>query len=150
MENKKILNATSTEYDGIKFKSILEKNVYKTLKTEGLDVRYEPETFTLWESHEAEILYYNRFKNLKTKLKTFGRMRYKIRGITHTPDFMFDFNGRKVILEAKGFANDRFYIVQKLFIGYLEKNMPDAIYAEVFSIKDVKKLLEILRDEKTE
>ena len=39
--NKKVKNATSLEYDGIKFRSKLEVTIYKTLKEEGLIPLYE-------------------------------------------------------------------------------------------------------------
>ena len=47
--NKKIKNATSTEYDGIKFKSKLEVTIYKALKEKGLNPLYEKTKFILQE-----------------------------------------------------------------------------------------------------
>ena len=37
MENKKVKNATETEYNGIKFKSLTEVTIYKTLLQEGFE-----------------------------------------------------------------------------------------------------------------
>ena len=47
--NRKIRGATSIEYNGIKFKSILECSCYKKLETAGLDFSYESEKITLWD-----------------------------------------------------------------------------------------------------
>ena len=47
--NRKIRGATSIEYNGIKFKSILECSCYKKLETTGLDFSYESEKITLWD-----------------------------------------------------------------------------------------------------
>lgn len=44
-ENKKIKNASPLEYEGISFKSKLEKMAYQTLREHGLPVEYEPQKF---------------------------------------------------------------------------------------------------------
>ena len=48
ISNKKILNAKSTSYNDINFKSKLEVACYKKLVASGLTFAYEPETITIW------------------------------------------------------------------------------------------------------
>ena len=77
-ENKKVRNAVSNEYDGIKFRSRLETYTYKQLKLHKIDADYEQTKFTLQDS-----------------------FRYKgelVRAIGYTPDFVGDeFNCRQII-----------------------------------------------------
>ena len=59
MENKKIKNATSKEYNGIKFKSIVEVSVYKHLLSLGFKPEYEKHKYTIWEGFKPTIPFYN-------------------------------------------------------------------------------------------
>jgi hypothetical protein len=97
LTNKKIKNATNTEFEGIKFRSKLEKFTYRKAKELGIDLDYEDKTFTLMES----CMY----------------MGEKIRPITFTPDFV----GKTlpVIIECKGWSNDVFPLKWKLFKKHL-------------------------------
>ena len=61
-ENKKIKNASPLEYDGITFKSKLEKMIYTTLKDGGFPVEYEPRKFVLWEGFKPTVPFFNKDK----------------------------------------------------------------------------------------
>ena len=63
-ENKKIKNASPLEYDGISFKSKLEKMIYQILKENGFPVEYEPHKFVIWEGFRPTIPFYNKDKKL--------------------------------------------------------------------------------------
>ena len=97
-ENKKVRNAVSNEYDGIKFRSRLETYTYKQLKLHKIDADYEQIKFTLQDS-----------------------FRYKgelVRAIGYTPDFV----GDEFVIECKGFANESFPLKWKMFKHFLFNN----------------------------
>ncbi len=141
-ENKKIKNASPLEYDGITFKSKLEKMIYTTLKDGGFPVEYEPRKFVLWEGFKPTVPFFNKDKitrMLKCETK-------KIIGITYTPDFLFRHNDYLIIIEGKGLENDVFYIKKKLFRAWLEKNEPKSIYFEVYTKKQLLQAIEIIKN----
>ena len=65
--NKKIVNATRNTYDGICFKSLLEKVVYSTLSQLGYNPQYEPQTFTLFEGFVPITPFYDKMSDSKVK-----------------------------------------------------------------------------------
>lgn len=93
--NKKVRNATPTEYDGIKFRSKLEVYTYKKLR--------ESNIYTEYEQNRYEII------------PAFTFMGKKIRAMTYLPDFV----GEDYILECKGYPNDAWPIREKIFKYYL-------------------------------
>lgn len=139
--NKKIINASPLEYNGIKFKSRLEKLVYRTLLDEGFPVMYEPIKYVVWEGFKPTIPFYN--KDNATKLLKLDSK--KMISITYTPDFVFTHNNHTVIIEAKGFENDCFPIKKKLFRAYLEKHCPDALYFEIYSKRQLIQAVDIIK-----
>lgn len=145
MENKKIKNAQRLIYNNIQFKSQLEVMIYKTLLQEGFDVKYEPVTFTLWQGFHPEVPYYT--KNNKTRELTLDNK--KLIDIKYTPDFIFYYNGIRVIIEAKGFQNDVFYIKKKLFRAYLEEDFinvkTQSLYFEIYTKKQLIQAIEIIK-----
>lgn len=138
MENKKIKNATPTVYNGIEFKSKLECNFYKTLKESGLDVDYEPITFTLMREFVPTVPFYNRGK----KLKRFKLNMRTVKPLTYTPDFIVLQGDKRFIIEVKGIENDTYPIKRKLFRKWLE-NYGDT-YEAFFEIHTKKELLEVI------
>lgn len=112
IKNKKVRNATSKVYKGIKFRSKLELFTYKKLEEAGIKSLYEKKKYILQEGFHYTTDCYEPHKS-----KGFINNTYKIRDITYTPDFV-DPNG-KWIIEVKGFANDVFPIKWKLFKNYL-------------------------------
>lgn len=136
MINKKVKNATSVEYDGIKFKSKLELTIYKALKEKGLNPLYEYNKFILQEGFRPSKPYY-----LKGICPKTANGYAKIIQITYTPDFTVEYGDKVLFIEAKGKQNDSYPIKRKLFLKYLEC-MPNAYFMEVYSKKD---LLESLK-----
>ena len=139
-ENKKILNASKNTVDGIQFKSRLEAMIYKTLKDKGIDVKYEPKRFVVWEGYRPTVPFYDKDKN--TALLKLNNK--KIIDITYTPDFIFKYNDIIVVMEAKGIENDVFYIKKKLFRKLLESSKNTVLYFEVYSKKQLMQALEII------
>lgn len=129
--NKKVKNATSTEYDGIKFKSKLEVTIYKALKEKGLDPLYECNKYILQEGFRPLKPYYIKGSCPKT-----ANGYAKIIQISYTPDFVVKYGDNILFIEAKGKQNDSYPIKRKLFLKYLE-DIPNAYFMEVYSKKDL-------------
>lgn len=159
-ENKKIRNATPLSYNGITFKSKLEKQIYITLQLYKLSPEYESKTFVIWEGYTSRIPFYDReSQSQKTKRLSKGdsnRIRSltlkppKLRDITYTPDFYIRYNNLDVYIESKGFENDVFPIKKKLFRKYLDDLFTNtgqqSIYFEVYTIGQLLQALEIIKN----
>ena len=141
MANRKILGATSLVSDGISFKSKLEVVIYKELLRAGFNPKYEERKFVIWEGVKPTKPFYNRDIQTKMLKLDMGKMR----DITYTPDFTFEYKNHLVIIEAKGFENDTFPIKKKLFRGLLEKMETLVIYFEVYTKKQLLQAIEILK-----
>ncbi len=144
MNNKKICNATPTEYEGMKFRSKLELRIYKYLLTKGIEPQYEQAKIVLWNREKGyfKVPYYDRVG------KTFKKITSKPLAVTYTPDFIFTYNGVLVYLEVKGFKNDVTNYKIRLFRDWLEtQNNPKQCYAVVHTIKEVEFLLKDLNEE---
>ncbi len=142
MVNKKVKNATVVEYDGIKFKSKLEAAFYKLLTQAGFEPKYEERTYLLWKGCKPTVPFYT--KDRKTKLLKLDVT--KLRNMTYTPDFTFNYNGKLIIIEAKGKENDTYPLKRKLFRGLLEDYIHDnPLFFEVFSKKQLQQAIEIIK-----
>lgn len=138
MINKKIKNATTTEFDGVKFRSMLEKRFYVYLKHKDIEFEYEPEKIVLWERSKSHftIPYYDKIG------RTFKKVTSKPLSVTYTPDFILSYKGWKVYLEVKGWKNDVVPYKIRLFRDWLEKqNTPKQCYAVVRTIKELEYVL---------
>lgn len=140
-ENKKIKNASPLEFDGIFFKSKLEKMIYQTLRENNLPVEYEPQKFIIWEGFRPTVPFYDKDKTTRMlKLE-----KKKIISISYTPDFVFRYNDYLIIIEAKGMENDRFYLKKKMFRKWLENNEPKSIYFEIYTKKQLLQAIDIIK-----
>lgn len=124
--------------DSIEFDSELELNVYKFLKERGLKPIREPESFKLWTGGPTETPFYNAGKG---HLRCY---RADLEDITYKPDFYFNYRGKHVYIEVKGFENDRYPIIKKMFRKYLDENIDNAFYFEIRSLLQCKDMMEIL------
>ena len=143
--NKKIKNATLSEYEGVALKSQTEKLIWKTLNEQGIKAVYETEKIVLIDGFKPTKYFYTRVKNKLTKrweLKTDFK---KVINITYTPDFIFYLNGYKVYLEVKGFENDVFPVKKKLFRKSLEETHPEALFFEIYTKKQLLQAIEIIK-----
>lgn len=146
MENKKIINATPTNYDGIEFRSKLEKSIYKALTDRGIQVDYEPIRCKIWDRDSFSVPYYDRVGK-----KPFGLVTSKPIAVHYTPDMVFEYKGTQVFLEIKGFKNDVTPYKIRLFRDWLDRYHRETgikgCYAVVYAIKDVNTLLNLLDNE---
>lgn len=143
MINKKIKNATSTEFNGIKFKSKSEVMVYKILLQEGFKPNYEPTKYIIWEGFKPSVLTYKPDKSGELVIQN-----KKLIDITYTPDFLFVAPDNKtlVILEVKGFCNDLYPVKEKMFRKFLEELSENYNQPVVFfQIKTKKQLLQAIK-----
>lgn len=148
--NKKIKNAKVCIYEGIRFKSDLEVESYKILKAEGFRPEYEQYSFHLWKGKKFSIPCYDMHKDRKSHRNVWGINSYKPVDIRYKPDFVFfiqqDFDIRTmIVIECKGYANDRWPYVKKLFLRYLEDNVPESIFFEVHNQKQLKQAIEVIK-----
>lgn len=145
MENRKVVNATPITLNNITFKSKLEGKLFKVLVDEGLNPRYEPYKFHIWEGFKPAAPFYER--NKKTKSITLNDK--KIIDITYTPDISFDYGKHRIFVEVKpvGFTNDVYPYKQKLFRKYMETELTslNPIFVRVGTIKNLKEFINILR-----
>ena len=149
MANRKIVNATTTEYDNIIFRSKLEMRIYKALKEANLCPKHEPITFTIWSGFVPTIPFY--IKNKRTKKLELDS--HKIRDITYTPDIVVETDKDYVIIEVKpAFCNDVYPYKRKLFRMLLEQkrtmNHKPITFAQIGSIKEVNELIILLNKTK--
>lgn len=151
MENKKVRNATLCEWDGIKFRSMLEKKSYIMLTEEGFNPEYEKKTFHVWEGKKFLIPCYDQHVDRKLHKKVWGLNAYKPLDVKYTPDFTFsihDSSGadRMVIVECKGQQNDVYPYKKKLFMRWLEENIPGSMFFEVHNQRQLKSAIEIIKN----
>ena len=150
IENKKIKNAHPKEYNGIKFRSQLEVTTYKTLIEYGFTPKYEEETFILWDGFIPSVPFYtkNSFKRKNHNIEVLSPFTVKdrrpVQCAVYVPDFTFDYKGRHIIVEVKGFSTDTFKYRFKLFRKSLEYR-EDKDKLEIWEIFTKKQLLDCIR-----
>lgn len=153
MENKKVKNASKCTYDNIHFKSELERDSYIALSAGGFNPQYEPQTFHIWRGRNFSVPCYDVYMNRKLKKRVWGENHYKPLDIKYTPDFIFTITNssgveKMIVLEVKGYPNDRYSYVKKMFRQYLEDNHPNSMFFEVHNKKQLKAAIEIINNEK--
>lgn len=157
--NKKVKNATVNTKDGITFKSLLESRVYSTLLREGFSPLYEPITFTIFPGFKSKVVYYTKETDsqMEKRKKTGDKTRYRmlsksekaIKGITYTPDFYIRYNNKNIYIETKGLITPTYPLKRKMFLKYLNDNAPDSYFFEVFTLEQLKQVIDIIKNEIT-
>lgn len=143
-ENKKVLNATPNEFAGIHFRSYLEKSVYKNLLKHGIQAEYEKHSYVIWKGLKPTVPFYDIRKVRGKSLRKNHLNMERLSDMVYTPDFVFNYKGTTVIIEAKGNENDQFPIRKKLFRAYLETVDYPVIFAEIFTIRQLEEFLKEL------
>ena len=110
------IKANTTQIDGIKFASQLEAFTYKQLKLAGLEFDYEPRSYEIYPKfvYPGET-----WEQVGKKPDLENKQLKTILPITYTPDFVA--KDESWVIECKGFANDRFPYVWKMFKHRLTK-----------------------------
>jgi len=160
MPNKKIRNATTSKIKGITFKSQTEKMVYRTLIERGIDVKYEPKTFVLWDGFTPITPFYDQETDRQQELRNEGLehktpkmlvlKRASVVGIRYTPDFYFKVGDVDIWFEVKGIENDVFYIKKKLFRKFLDDRFlatnQKSMFFEIYTKRQVLQALDIINE----
>ena len=140
--NKKVRNATVTVFNGVKFKSKLEKFTYQYLKVAGIPFKYEEDRFVLIDKfvYEGECIEKKKRKGKNVFLKSSEN----IPQATYLPDFTNLDQGW--IIECKGLRTEAFNLRWKLFKNMLAKEkksydlyMPGTQKQILETINDIKR-----------
>ena len=118
------------------------------LKEAGLNPQYEGLKIHLQETFEPKVPFYTRVKD-KRRTSGFKIDNYKVKAITYSPDFKVEYNNKVYFIEAKGMKTDSYNIKVKLFRKWLETNLPNSIAFEVYTQKNVKDTINIIKNEKS-
>ena len=124
----------------------MEVTAYKALKEEGFNPQYEQYTYEIWKGRKFNVPCYDLHKNRKMHKDMWELNEYKAQSIKYTPDFTFDVNDKFIIVEIKGFANDRYPYVKKLFRSWLEENKPQSVFFEVHNKKQLNAAIDIIKN----
>jgi hypothetical protein len=129
-KNKKIKNAQALTVDGIEFKSRLEVYTYQQLLKYNLVADYEQHKFQLVEGfHYSGPCLENTVRGVLQDNCSGGK---KTLGITYKPDFVcVDPDTKKIrwVIECKGYQNDRFPLVWKMFKKlFIEQENPCPLF----------------------
>lgn len=147
MEGKIKGNKGKVIYENIQFDSKLEVNIYKFLKSKGFKVAYNEKSFELFKAFKPTVPFFRRGLNRKTHKNELKHDMTKLQNISYTPDFIFDYEGYHVIVEAKGFPNERYPMVRKMFRKYLETHNKNKniVYMEIKSVREMEQGLNLLK-----
>lgn len=144
--NKKVIGARKCEYNGIHFKSDLEKKTYIALIESGFEPEYEKHSYILQETKLFPTLHYAPYRDRKLHKDVWGLNKYKIISVKYKPDFVFNVNDKLIVIEVKGYANDRYPYQKKLFFKWLEDNNPNSAFFEIHNIKQLKEAIKIIKE----
>jgi hypothetical protein len=127
------INANKTLVDGIQFKSSLEAFTYRKLKEANIQFEYEPESYTILEGF---VYPEQTWESVGKRVDLENKELKKVLPITYTPDFVA--KDRSWYIECKGFANERFPYVWKMF---KKKMSSENIIPALFVPKNQKQVL---------
>lgn len=148
-DTRRVRNTHPREYDGIKFKSQAEIMVYKTLLSFGIKPKYEEEVYFIAEGTTPTVpfLTKNKFKRKNHNIEVISNFtcvdKRPLTSMIYTPDFTFDYGGKHIIIEVKGFSTDTFVYRFKMFRLSLEQRK-DKDRFELWEIYTKRQLLECL------
>ena len=112
---------------------------------EGFNPEYEKHTYVLQKSKLFPTQHYAPFTDRKLHKMVWGLNKYKIISLKYTPDFVFTVGDKLVIVEIKGYSNDRYPYQKKLFFKYLEDHYPNSAFFEIHNQKQLKTAIEIIK-----
>ena len=144
MANKRQTNAKKVTYNGVSFRSTIEKDMYKLLKESGIPFAYEERKFEIDEGFFSPNDSYEKFLNGRGKFINRGSKEYK--ASQYTPDFTPP-KGEplKWVIEVKGRAFSEFPRTWRLFKKLLVKEKLGTICFVPRNIKDCIETIKIIR-----
>lgn len=129
-------------YDGITFASGLEKFMYKLLKDNNINFKYEAKSYELIPSFLFENDCYERQSNGKGDFINRGNK--KVLNLKYTPDF----EGDDFIIETKGRANDSFPLRWKMFKMYLKQNSDSRVLYKPQNQNECREVIELILEKR--
>lgn len=148
--NKKIKGAKTIEYNGIRFKSLLECSCYKKLEAANLTFSYESEKITLWEGVKLESTKVYAPKKISAgKVNKFLEQQTRaLLKTTYTPDFIVIKDNYKIYFDVKGKENDTYAIKKKMFLKVLEERNDGYkyIFFEPHNVRQMLQAIEIINN----
>lgn len=148
MGNLKVRNATPLVFEGIEFKSKLEVEAYRLLREEGFLPEYEKHTYEVWKGGKFSVPCYDFHHDRKQHRDVWGLNRYRTQSIKYTPDFTFMSGNVFIVMEIKGYANDRYPYIKKLFRRWLDANIPKSMFLEIHNRRQLDAAIKIIHDAK--
>lgn len=125
-------------YNGINFKSTLEKDAYLLFTQWGFKFEYEPTVFTMLgeiDLVKTNIIKFSKRKQTKkADIVKYGTHRImprkanNIKPMSYTPDFIIYNDDALFIVETKGWANDAYPLRKKVFFHYIESVTTRPVY----------------------
>lgn len=137
-KGKSITKVKKFRYNGVDYKSGLERYMAVLLTENNIEFKYEPKKFKLMEGFFFQNESYERQANGKGDFIDRGSK--KVQPITYTPDFV----GEGFLIETKGWANEEFRNKWKMFKNYVKNNNLPIILFKPQNQNECKKVIEKL------
>lgn len=117
--DRRLIKSKKTTIDGIEFASRLEGTMYKLLKDNNINFKYESESYTLSDSFIFNNNYHARLASGKGEYLNRGFK--KVNAITYKPDFVIRHNDYYAIVETKGLPTESYNMRMKMFKALLNR-----------------------------
>lgn len=141
---KRQTNARKVVYDGIQFRSMLERNMYKLLKEAGIPFSYEEQRFEIDSGFISPHDSYERFMNGKGVFMNRGGKVYK--SSIYTPDFLPPVGEPlKWVIEIKGRSFPDFSRTWRAFKKMLLKKDLNPVCFVPRDLQDCKETIKIIK-----
>ena len=117
--DRRLIKSKKITIDGIQFASRLEGTMYKLLKDNNINFKYESESYTLSDSFLFNNNYHARLASGKGEYCNRGFK--KVNAITYKPDFVIRHNDYYAIVETKGLPTESYNMRMKMFKALLNR-----------------------------
>jgi len=117
--DRRLIKSKKITIDGIEFASRLEGTMYKLLRDNNINFKYESESYTLSDSFLFNNNYHARLASGKGDYCNRGFK--KVNAITYKPDFVIRHNDYYAIVETKGLPTESYNMRMKMFKALLNR-----------------------------
>lgn len=141
--DRRLIKSKKITIDGINFSSRLEGTMYKLLKENNINFKYESESYTLSDSFIFNNNYHARLSSGKGDYINRGFK--KVNDMSYKPDFVIRHNDYYAIIETKGLPTEPYNMRMKLFKAMLnQQNIKCDIYVPQTNLECVETIKLIL------
>lgn len=117
--DRRLIKSKKITIDGIEFASRLEGTMYKLLRDNNINFKYESESYTLSDSFLFNNNYHARLASGNGEYCNRGFK--KVNAITYKPDFVIRHNDYYAIVETKGLPTESYNMRMKMFKALLNR-----------------------------